>query len=114
MGCRRRGSLTERQTYHGGTETRKHGNVITVPPLPTQFPEHEAVAVYGNKTEFEEWKAKDPVALFRSRMMNEGVINDAAAQHIEDEARKEVEDAVQFALASPLPAAEEAVKFVYA
>ena len=34
-----------------------HGNVITVPPLPTQFPEHEAVAVYGNRKEFERWKA---------------------------------------------------------
>jgi acetoin:2,6-dichlorophenolindophenol oxidoreductase subunit alpha len=91
-----------------------HGNVITVPPLPTQFPEHEAVAVYGNKKEFEAWKAKDPVALFRLRMVEEGVIGKKEAQGIEDAARAEVQDAVQFALASPLPAPEEAVKFVYA
>jgi acetoin:2,6-dichlorophenolindophenol oxidoreductase subunit alpha len=91
-----------------------HGNVITVPPLPTQFPEHEAVSVYGNKKEFEAWKAKDPVALFRARMVEEGVIGEKEAQRIDDAARAEVQDAVQFALASPFPAPEEAVKFVYA
>ncbi len=91
-----------------------HGNVITVPPLPTQFPEHEAVAVYGNKVEFEEWKAKDPVPQFRSRLVESGVITDAEARQTENEARAEVKDAVEFALASPFPSPEEAVHHVYA
>jgi TPP-dependent pyruvate/acetoin dehydrogenase alpha subunit len=91
-----------------------HGNTITVPPIPTQFPEHEAVAVYGNQKEFEEAKAQDPVALFRSRLMHEGVIGQSDAQRIEDDARAEVRDAVQFALASPFPAPEDAVNYVYA
>jgi len=91
-----------------------HGNVITVPPLPTQFPEHEAVAVYGNKAEFEEWKAKDPVRQFRSRLVKDGTLTAAGAKGIEEAARAEVADAVQFALASPFPAPEEAVNYVYA
>jgi pyruvate dehydrogenase E1 component alpha subunit len=91
-----------------------HGNVITVPPLPTQFPEHEALAVYGNKTEFEEWKAKDPVVQFRSRLVETADISGDEALQIEDEARAEVHDAVQFALASPFPAPEEAINYVYA
>lgn len=91
-----------------------HGNVITVPPLPTQFPEHEAVAVYGNKKEFEKWKSKDPVRSFRSRLLKQRVLNEAAAKRIESAARAEVQDAVQFALASPLPSPEEAVNYVYA
>ena len=91
-----------------------HGNVITVPPLPTQFPEHEAIAVYGNRTEFEKWKSKDPVSRFRSRLIKAGVLTDTAAKRSEAAIRVEVQDAVQFALDSPFPAPEEAVNYVYA
>jgi len=91
-----------------------HGNVITVPPLPTQFPEHEAVAVYGNKKEFEAWKSRDPVSKFRSKLIKGRVLAEAQAKRIESAARAEVADAVQFGLASPLPAPEEALKYVYA
>jgi len=91
-----------------------HGNVITVPPLPTQFPEHEAIAVYGNRSEFEKGKSKDPLPRFRSRLLRAGALTDTAAKRIESTARAEVEDAVEFALNSPFPAPEEAVDYVYA
>jgi pyruvate dehydrogenase E1 component alpha subunit len=91
-----------------------HGNVITVPPLPTQFPEHEAISVYGNKREFEQWTSKDPVARFRTRLLKERELTEASAKRIESNARNEVEDAVQFALASPAPVPEEALKYVFA
>ena len=42
------------------------------------------------------------------------MLTEAAAKRIDDAARAEVDDAVQFALASPLPAPEEAVNYVYA
>ena len=103
-------SLVETKFYR----LSAHGNVITVPPLPTQFPEHEAIAVYGNKKEFAQWKSKDPVARFRSRLLKDRVFTEASAKRIESSARAEVEDAVQFALASPAPAPEEALKYVYA
>lgn len=103
-------SLVETKFYR----LSAHGNVITVPPLPTQFPEHEAVAVYGNRKEFDRWKAKDPMARFRARLLKDGVLTQASAKRIESSARAEVEDAMQFALASPLPAPEEALKYVYA
>lgn len=103
-------SLVESKFYR----LSAHGNVITVPPLPTQFPEHEAIAVYGNKKEFEQAKAKDPVVKFRSKLIKTRVLTEAAAKRIEDAARAEVKDAVQFALASPLPAPDEALNYVYA
>jgi TPP-dependent pyruvate/acetoin dehydrogenase alpha subunit len=103
-------SLVETKFYR----LSAHGNVITVPPLPTQFPEHEAVAVYGNRKEFDQWKAKDPVKRFRARLLKNGALTEAAARRIESAACAEVEDAVQFALASPLPAPEEALNYVYA
>ncbi|MBZ5525174.1 MAG: thiamine pyrophosphate-dependent dehydrogenase E1 component subunit alpha [Acidobacteriia bacterium] len=103
-------SLVETKFYR----LSAHGNVITVPPLPTQFPEHEAVAVYGNRAEFDQWKAKDPVVLFRARLIKQGITGDTEARKIEDAARAEVQDALQFALASPFPAPEEALNYVYA
>jgi TPP-dependent pyruvate/acetoin dehydrogenase alpha subunit len=103
-------SLVETKFYR----LSAHGNVITVPPLPTQFPEHEAVAVYGNRKEFEQWKAKDPIKRFRVRLLKDGTLTEVRAKRIEAAARAEVEDAVRFALASPLPAPEEALQHVYA
>jgi len=103
-------SLVETKFYR----LSAHGNVITVPPLPTQFPDHEAVAVYGNRKEFEQWKAKDPVARFRARLLKDRVLTEASAKRIDSNARAEIQDAVEFALASPLPAPEEALQNVYA
>ena len=103
-------SLVETKFYR----LSAHGNVITVPPLPTQFPEHEAIAVYGNKKEFEQWKSKDPVTRFRARLLKDRVLTEASAKRIESGARAEVKDAVQFALASPIPSPEEALKYVFA
>jgi TPP-dependent pyruvate/acetoin dehydrogenase alpha subunit len=91
-----------------------HGNAITVPPVPTQFPEHEAVEVYGKKKEFADAKKKDPIPRFRAALIRKGKIRMADVRRIEIEAQAEMDDAVQFALASPPPQPEEAVKYVYA
>jgi pyruvate dehydrogenase E1 component alpha subunit len=91
-----------------------HGNAITVPPVPTQFPEHEAIEVYGRRAEFEAARANDPIPRFRSKLIKEDVLTESAASQIDEAARIELEDAVQFALASPLPAPEEALNHVYA
>jgi pyruvate dehydrogenase E1 component alpha subunit len=103
-------SLVESKFYR----LSAHGNVITVPPLPTQFPEHEAIAVYGNKAEFQEWQKKDPIAQFRARVVREMVLAEEDVKGIEQVARAEVDDAVQFALASPYPDPAQAANYVYA
>jgi len=91
-----------------------HGNAITVPPVPTQFPEHEAVEVYGKKAEYAAAKKNDPIPRFRAALLRKDVLRVADAKRIEAEAQAEMDDAVQFALASPHPAPAEAVKYVYA
>jgi TPP-dependent pyruvate/acetoin dehydrogenase alpha subunit len=91
-----------------------HGNAITVPPVPTQFQEHEAVEVYGNKKEYEAARANDPIPKFRAKLTGNGTFSDADAKCIEEAARAEMDDVVKFALASPFPAPEDAVKYVYA
>src|SRR5712692_1603891 len=91
-----------------------HGNAITVPPVPTQFPEHEAVEVYGKKAEYAAAKKNDPIPRFRTALLRKGVLRIADAKRIEAEAQAEMEDVVKFALASPHPAPEEAVEYVCA
>jgi TPP-dependent pyruvate/acetoin dehydrogenase alpha subunit len=91
-----------------------HGNAITVPPEPTQFQEHESIEVYGNKAEFEAAKANDPIKKFRSHLTGNGTLTATEAKKIDDSVRAEMDEVVKFALASPLPAPEEGVKYVYA
>jgi acetoin:2,6-dichlorophenolindophenol oxidoreductase subunit alpha len=91
-----------------------HGNAITVPPVPTQFPEHEAIGVYGHKAEYRAGKDRDPIPRFRLKLLNEGILTEKELQRYDKSARVEMDNAVQFALASPHPAPEEATNYVYA
>src|SRR6185436_18990968 len=59
-----------------------HGNAITVPPVPTQFPEHEAVEVYGRRAEYEAARANDPIVRFRMRLTADGFMTEPDAQRI--------------------------------
>jgi pyruvate dehydrogenase E1 component alpha subunit len=90
-----------------------HGNAITVPPVPTQFPEHEAIGVYGNKAEYRAAKDQDPIPRFRAHLVSQGASGEELDQ-LENRARSEMDAAVEFALASPFPEPEEAINYVYA
>jgi pyruvate dehydrogenase E1 component alpha subunit len=70
--------------------------------------------VYGKKAEFAAAVKNDPIPKFRALLVRKGVMKNADAKRMEEKARSEMENAVQFALASPLPAGTEAVKHVYA
>ena len=70
--------------------------------------------VYGKKSEFAAAVKNDPLPKFRSSLVRKGILKNSEAKKIEERAQAEMEDAVQFALASPPPAGAEAVKHVYA
>ncbi len=91
-----------------------HGNIIAPPGVPLHFPEHEAVTVFGNKEEYEAALRGDPVPRFRAKLVTDGVLTADEADAIAAAAKQEMQDAVDFGLASPFPAAEDAVKYVYA
>src|SRR5271169_6655547 len=91
-----------------------HGNAITVPPVPTQFPKHESIEVYGRKAEYEAAKANDPIPKFRSKLIGSSAMTEENAKSVEEAVRMEMEEAVRFGLASPPPAPEDALKYVYA
>jgi pyruvate dehydrogenase E1 component alpha subunit len=103
-------SLVESKFYR----LSAHGNSITVPPMRTQFGEHEAVEIYGNGDEYSAAKARDPIPKFRASLIAQGILTGADAQEIETAARAEMDAAVNYALASPLPAPEEATNHIFA
>jgi pyruvate dehydrogenase E1 component alpha subunit len=91
-----------------------HGNIIAPPGVPLHYPEHEAIEVFGNREEYEAALRGDPVPRFRARLIEDGVLSAEQADAIASEVRDEMQAAVDFGLASPLPAAERALDHVYA
>jgi acetoin:2,6-dichlorophenolindophenol oxidoreductase subunit alpha len=91
-----------------------HGNIIAPPGVPLHYPEHEAITVFGNKEEYEAALRGDPVPRFRAKLVTDGTLTAEEADAITEAAKQEMQAAVEFGLASPYPAGEEAVKYVYA
>jgi len=69
---------------------------------------------YMPKDEFEAAVAADPVPAYRQKLIADGVATDEILAAIEGRVDAEVSDAVDFALASPPPALNEAYTDVYA
>ena len=91
-----------------------HGNIIAPPGVPLHFPEHEAIEVFGNREEYEAALRGDPVPAFRAKLVQDGVLSAEQADEIMEAAKKEMQEAVDFGIESPLPQPEEALKYVYA
>lgn len=68
---------------------------------------------YRTKEEVEERKKNDPMIIFRDRLIEEGVLDDAKAKEIDDAARKDAADSNEFAEKSPFPPADELFTDVY-
>jgi pyruvate dehydrogenase E1 component alpha subunit len=71
-------------------------------------------ARYRSKEEVEQGRAKDPVVAFRARLIEAGIRDEAAVAELEAEVEREVQQAIDFADASPDPAVEELFDDVYA
>ncbi len=66
------------------------------------------------KEEKEEWLKKDPIAMFADSLKNQGVASTVELARVNDSLETEVKDAVDFAMASPYPPPEDALKDVFA
>jgi pyruvate dehydrogenase E1 component alpha subunit len=91
-----------------------HGNIIAPPGVPLHYPEHEAIAVFGAREEYEAALRGDPVPRFRARLVGDGTLTAAEADAIAAAVREEMQAAVDFAWESPLPDPADAVNYVYA
>ncbi|HSS72905.1 MAG TPA: thiamine pyrophosphate-dependent dehydrogenase E1 component subunit alpha [Gaiellaceae bacterium] len=64
--------------------------------------------------ELDAWRARDPILRFSRHLAEEHGVELARLEQIEEQARRDVEEAVEFALASPRPEPEAALEDVYA
>ena len=64
--------------------------------------------------ELDAWRARDPILRFSRYLSEEAGFEPARLEQIEGQARQDVDEAVEFALASPRPEPEAALEDVYA
>ncbi len=70
-------------------------------------------AIYKPKEEQEAWMEKDPMPRFAKFLVENGVMTQAEVDAADAQVAKEIEDAIAFAAAQPLPDVETAVVDVY-
>ena len=91
-----------------------HGNIIAPPGVPLHYPEHEAIAVFGKREEYEAALRGDPVPRFRGTLVQNGTLTPAKADELAKQVADEMQAAVTFALASPFPKNESALEYNFA
>ncbi len=68
--------------------------------------------LYRTKEEIEQWKKRDPIALFQAQLRGWNMLGDADLARLETEIDAEIEEAVRFAEESPFEAVEQLLKDV--
>lgn len=69
--------------------------------------------LYQSEEELAKWKQRDPIPLFATRLTTAGVLDTNKIEQAEDDAKRKVEEAVNFARATPEPEIEEAFRGVF-
>lgn len=69
--------------------------------------------LYRSKEEVEEHKKRGPIVRFRAKLLEMGILSEEEATAIREEARTEMREAVEYAMASPEPALDELWRDVY-
>ena len=68
---------------------------------------------YRSREEIDEWKAKDPIARLKARMLEQGLASEVQIEQIEQVAKQEVDAAVEFAKSSPFPQPQSVLDYNY-
>lgn len=70
---------------------------------------------YRTRDEEKEWKKlKDPIVLFKERLINEGLLSEDECDEVEKLAQKSMDEAVEFAENSPEPGLDSLTTDIYA
>lgn len=69
--------------------------------------------VYRPREEVERWKKRDPIVLFRQRLMEAGLLNDGLVAETTRRVQREVDDATDFAERAPLADPSTVMRHVY-
>jgi TPP-dependent pyruvate/acetoin dehydrogenase alpha subunit len=70
--------------------------------------------IYRLPGELEEWQARDPIPMFRRRLLDAGVFDRAALRETEASVQAQLDEAVAYANAAPMPQPQQVLEGVYA
>lgn len=70
--------------------------------------------LYRPKQEVEQWLKRDPVSTYRQTVLDQQVLTEQEITALEADVSQELNEAVEFAIHSESPTAEDVQKFVYA
>ena len=68
---------------------------------------------YRTKLEVEEWKGKCPIKRLEAMLIQNQMLDEEQVKKIGEEVKKEIDEAIEFAKASPYPSSEELETFVF-
>jgi len=69
---------------------------------------------YRSREEVEEWAQRDPIGIYKTRLVEQGVVTDAEFQAMDKAIQAEIEnEIVRFAVESPEPRLEDIERYVY-
>jgi len=69
--------------------------------------------VYRTKEELEEWRQRDPISNFYSRLLEAEIASEAELKEVKTTVQAALDEAVEFASSSPQPGLESALEGVY-
>jgi len=87
-------TMLECQTYRRCGHSRSDGNA------------------YRDPAESEQWMARDPIELFRKKLIARKALTKKKAEEIDTSVKAEIEEAIEFGRQSPAPSPEDALKHV--
>ncbi len=97
-------------------EVRTTGAPYAIELITYRFAGHGAADLfqpYRSKNELEQMKTRDPILILETKLREAGLLDDAAAAKIHEDAKRIVGDAVRFAEESPEPPPSELYTDVY-
>ena len=93
-------SLIEGRTYRYYDHSLGLGRIVRVP--------------YREDDEVEQWRQRDPIAIHKQRLLEQGVATQEEIDAMEAEVQQQIEDAVAFARESPYPDPSELFSDMFA
>jgi pyruvate dehydrogenase E1 component alpha subunit len=103
-------------TRHAINRARKEHLPFFIEAKTYRFRGHSVAdpAKYRTKDEVKKWMERDPIGVLAQRIRTLGIATDEQLKALDDEAKAQVQDAVQFAEQSPPPEPQSVGEYVYA
>ena len=76
--------------------------------------EHDDYYTYVPKARIEDWKKRDPIESYEKYLLKKGILTPEKIEEIHRRIDKEIEEATEYALNSPFPEPEDALRDLYA